>query len=241
MAATVEEADAAAPAYTVFYHGFGSGRAQVADLMLVDAQQPWQRKGKAEMMELSKSVFAVPAVYQHSTGIMMGQTTAQCAWLGQELGYAPRDGLQFYALKIACDIADMWSESYSKRQGIKLSPEASEHAQTMWLNDRFQKFVKVIEATRVEAAALKIDEDIAGWTYLLGPEPCYIDFALVNMFLTHGYMFGKPLTDQAIASTECPGVIGAYNAMIERPLVKAYLETSEPELYHSVSAAAIGL
>ena len=96
------------------------------------------------------------------------------------MGYAPPQGLEFFALKIACDIADIWSESYKKRRDTKLSPEAADHCNE-WLLGRFDGFMKAIEATRVEAAATKIEEDINSWTYLLGSEPCYVDFLLGKM------------------------------------------------------------
>jgi len=241
MAANVEEADdGSTPEYTVFYHAGFSGRAQAADLMLVDAQRPWQRRGKTEMKQISSSVFALPAVYSHASGTMLGQTTAQAAWLGQEVGYAPPPGLEFIALKIACDIADIWSESYKKRKELKLSPEAADHSNE-WLHGRFGGYIKAIEASRCEAAAMKIDQDIETWTYLLGPTPCYVDFLLANAYLVQVFMFSKNLVDTAAGRTECTGVIGAYSALLERPLIQAYLSAAEPVLYNSVSAAKLGL
>ena len=75
----------------------------VADLMCVDAQVPWQRLGKGDCQAMSKSVFAMPAVQQHSTGKVLGQTTALACWMGSELGYDSPAGLEMVALKLACD------------------------------------------------------------------------------------------------------------------------------------------
>ena len=65
-------------------------------------------RSKAECEALSQSCFAMPAVRNDATGQICSQTTAMCAKLGSELGYAPGPGLEFFALKIACDVADIW-------------------------------------------------------------------------------------------------------------------------------------
>lgn len=56
--------------------------------------------------------FAMPAVGNDKTGKVCGQTTAGLMWLASptELpAYAPAPGLECVAIKMACDIADIWS------------------------------------------------------------------------------------------------------------------------------------
>ena len=98
-----------------------------------------------------------------------------------------------------------------------------------------------MEATRIEAASTRLDEDIETWQYILGPTPCWVDFMLSNVYIVQVYMFGKALVDEALLATEAYGVIAAYTATLDRPHVKEYLATAEQVLYSKVSAENLGL
>ena len=215
--------------FVVYYHGGFSGRAQPADLMLEDAGVPWRRGSKQECFDQTGCVFAMPAVGKGAR--IVGQTTAACAFLGSEIGYAPAAGFEFDALKIACDVADIWSEGYAKRKSR--DPELA----LRWLTERFVRFVQVIEATRNAAAQRAGVAD--PWPYLLGAAPCYADFLWLNAVLVLEFMYGPKRTAKVLAAAGAPGVVGATAAMRARPKIAAFVASAEPVLYASVAFAGL--
>ena len=98
--------------HIVYYHNKFSGRAQPAQAILFDYEIEYEDKSTAEGKEVSSSFFAAPAILEHETGRVLGQTTAILAHLGNVVGANPHPGCEAEGLKLACDIADIWSESY---------------------------------------------------------------------------------------------------------------------------------
>ena len=175
----------------------------------------------------------MPAVGSPS-GRIVGQTTAMCAYLGSEIGLGPPPGLEFDAMKIACDVADIWSEGYAKRK----SRDAEVALQ--WLGSRFVRFVQVIDATRAAAAhRAGVADPGTDWPFLLGAAPCYVDFLWLNALITMEFCFGPKRVARALGSTGAVGAVAAAAATRARPKVAAHLAAGEPVGYQSIAFAAL--
>jgi hypothetical protein len=218
------------PTYTVFYHGGFSGRGQAADLLLEDAGASWKRGTKAELMEMDQSCFALPAVRNNATGVICGQTTAMTAFIGDELGYKVPAGQEFQALKIACDIADIWSEGYTNRG----SGDYAKCAQFLEEGGRFQRFITCIDNSRKNIAK-QMNADVNDWTYLLGTNPTYVDFLLLNAKLSMDFAFGEDNVAKVLTNANTPGLSSTITNMMGRPNIAAYFaKDPEPVLYARV-------
>ena len=167
--------------------------------------------------------FAMPAV-TNDKGKGCGQTTAAAMWLGSELGYAPAAGFEHVALKMACDIADMWSEGYKAR----CSKDAAVCGEWLAPGGRFERLLRAVDATKADCAS-----ELPAGPFLLGAKPCYADFLLLNAKLTMDFCFGAAAVAPSFA-TAGAGVSASVEATAERPRIKAFLEKSEPVLYGSV-------
>lgn len=198
--------------WIVYYHNGFSGRAQVHDMMLEYAGAAWERKPKSDCKD--PSVFAVPAVQKGDK--CLSQTTAAAAWLGDELGLAPPAGLAFEALKMADDIADIWSEAYGKRKSAKTWEEAED-----FIGSRLAKFFGVVEAMVIKCGA----------GFCLGDKPCYVDFLWLNAVETCKGCYGADRLAPALAAA--PTAVAIATKLAAMPKVAACMKR-EPVLYGSV-------
>ncbi|GMI23139.1 hypothetical protein TeGR_g9651 [Tetraparma gracilis] len=227
-------------AWTVYYHGGFSGRAQPLHLMLVDSGTPYTTGNKAEALALSDSTFALPAARSPS-GMILGQTTAIAAWMGDEVaGGRYAVGARHVAMKVACDIADIWSEGYSQRCNYRDAPtKETAAAAAEWLSPaptgernsgRFLRFLRVIEASRALAAAAPSD------AYLFGDKVSYVDFLLLNVIKTMEWIFGADKVDACLS--QIPDLKRVVETVAKRPRVAEYL-TGDSVLYESVMSEKI--
>jgi len=197
----------AAKSYKVYYYPAFSGRAQPLDMMLEAAGAKWSRGSKADGVK-DAAVFAVPAVSDGKT--TLSQTTAAAAWLGQELGFAPPAGKDFEAMKVALDIADVWSESY----------KAATSGDKAFTSGRLQNWLKCLEAQFSKVSG----------EYLFGAAPCYVDFLLANLVDIVLFVYGPT---EAITRPSHANVLAAYDGLRRRPKILAYMK-SVPVGYESL-------
>jgi hypothetical protein len=129
----------------------------------------WKRAPWSEVKD--PTCFAAPALGHDQTGKMISQTTAAAQWLGTEVGFRPPTGLRAEALKIALDIADVWSEAYKTRKDANSWEEVE-----AFLSGRLAQFFGVLEA-----CAKKYGKD----GVLVGAKTSYCDFLLVNAIATY--------------------------------------------------------
>ena len=73
---------------TVYYHPGFSGRAQPIAMMAAAAGRPYKYAAPAEVTSAEKETLFAPPFAKCGDKIL-SQTTAICAWLGDELGLAP--------------------------------------------------------------------------------------------------------------------------------------------------------
>jgi len=162
-------------------------------------------------------VFAVPAVRKGDK--CLSQTTAAAVWLGDDLGLAPPAGRTHEALKVACDIADVWSEAYGNRKHA----QSWEECET-FIGGRLSKFFSTIEATVVKCSG--------GAGFCFGGSPCYVDFLMLNAIETCKWCFGAQRMAAALAAA--PTTVAATAKLAALPKVAACMKR-EPVLYDSVS------
>ena len=228
---TTKKQKTAAADWIVYYHTGFTGRAQAAELLLEDAGISWERGSMSDLFKASSASMALPAVQQCSSGKFCGQTSALCAFIGQEIGYGPSTGLEIDAMKLAGDIADIWSEGYTKR---KAAIDGDKEAALAWIDvdtGRFRRFLVAMEATRNQVRGAET------WAFLLGDKPCYVDFLFLNSLITLEYCYGK---DRVAAVVNLfPDLVQIQSSLLARPGVAAYLQSSEPVLYDRVSAAGL--
>jgi Glutathione S-transferase, C-terminal domain len=155
--------------FTVYYHEGFTGRSQGLEMMLVASKAKWKRAPWSEVKD--PTCFAAPALGHDQTGKMISQTTAAAQWLGTEVGFRPPTGLRAEALKIALDIADVWSEAYKARKDANSWEEVE-----AFLSGRLAQFFGVLEA-----CAKKYGKD----GVLVGAKTSYCDFLLVNAIATY--------------------------------------------------------
>lgn len=155
--------------FTVYYHEGFTGRSQGLEMMLVASKAKWKRAPWSEVKD--PTCFAAPALGHDQTGKMISQTTAAAQWLGTEVGFRPPTGLRAEALKIALDIADVWSEAYKTRKDANSWEEVE-----AFLSGRLAQFFGVLEA-----CAKKYGKD----GVLVGAKTSYCDFLLVNAIATY--------------------------------------------------------
>lgn len=92
--------------------------------MLEDANTAYKRVHRKDV-DRDPKVFAWPWLRIDGKRVL-SQTPVLCAFLGKELGSVPPPELEFEGLKLALDIADVWSEAYGHRKKIKTAAEADE-------------------------------------------------------------------------------------------------------------------
>ena len=93
----------------MFYHSNFLGRGHGPVLLLEDAGASYKRLPKDGLTDAK--VFAMPAIRLNGTRVI-SQTVAILMALGTEFGYAPPAGMEPEALKLALDLADVWSERW---------------------------------------------------------------------------------------------------------------------------------
>jgi len=201
----------------VYYHQGFNGRSQPLEMMLVATKADWVRKPWAELQD--PTCFAAPAVAHDQTGKVVSQTTAAAQWLGTELMFSPPTGLRAEGLKMALDIADLWSEAY----GIRKSAKSWEEIDAA-LGGRIKKFFMVLEACATKY----------GKGYMVGDKPTYVDFCLLNVLITCEFMFGKERMVTVLADT--PKVAAACAGVLALPGVEE-CKNGCCVLYPSIAAA----
>jgi acyl-CoA thioesterase FadM/glutathione S-transferase len=201
--------------FVVYYHVGFTGRSQPLEMMLAHSGATWKRAPWAECA--NSTCFAAPAVGKGDKKI--SQTTAAAAWLADELGYAPAEDKKFEALKCACDIADVWSEGYTRRRTSKSWDEAEQFVST-----RLAKFFAVLEATAAKHGS---------GGFMFGPQPSYVDFLLANAVLTLQDIYGGARVAPLL--TAAPKVAAVVDAVVSMPAVAACL-SQLPILYPKVGA-----
>ena len=201
--------------FTVYYHEGFSGRAQPLEMMLAATKQTWKRAPFSSLED--PTVFACPAVGHDQSGKVVSQTAAAAQWLGDVLFLAPPTSLKPEAMKVALDLADIWSEIYGKRRDAKTWGDIE-----AFLGGRLAKWFAVLEAC------------VAKWGngFVFGGKPTYVDFLLLNVVTTSEFLVGKARMAPLLGAS--PKVAAVVSATLALPGVKECKE-SLPELYGSVA------
>lgn len=211
--------------FVVYYFNGFSGRAQPLDMMLEAAGVSWERAPNPRDAE--PTAFAVPAVRHGST--FLSQTTAAAVFLGETLSIdfngakvalKPADDMKFQALKVACDLADVWADAYGARKAKQSWAAVDEY-----IAGRLTKWLATLEANRKAWG-------VPGG-FLIGISPTYLDFLLFNVLDVLDFMFGSGM---ATARGAFPELYRISDAIAALPRMSALL-AKEAVLYESVSAA----
>ncbi|GMH70827.1 hypothetical protein TrST_g2617 [Triparma strigata] len=223
------------PPYTVYYFEAFGGRAEAAHLQLAAAGASFEKKGKDE---LPSAAFQCPALRDNSTGLVLAQTTVIAKFLGRRLGFDVAGGdEEIIAMKIADDIADIWKEGYSLRKQLDMArclewldcmPDGSRN------RGRFVRLLSVINESRSVGGL-----NGKGQTFLTGSEVKYVDFLLLNAIRTMEHCYGVEKVAQCLSQESCGNLKDVVENVKGLDKVKAYLETSPPVLYESISAAKL--
>jgi len=200
--------------YTVYYHQGFTGRAQPLEMMLAQSGKRWKRAPWSECND--PTCIAAPAVAL-GNGPKYSQTLAAAAYLGDECGFAPPPALKIPALKLACDVSDVWAEGYAKRQAVASWKEAEE-----WLGSRLLKFFKAIESQAGKYSG----------TYMFGERLTYADFLLANGVLTMRGIFGEARLQECVLK-HTPVVAAIVERVLALPAV-AKVVKELPILYPTV-------
>ena len=78
-----------------------------------------------------------------------------------------------------------------------------------------------------------------GQTFLTGSEVKYVDFLLLNAIRTMEHCYGVEKVAQCLSQESCGNLKDVVENVKGLDKVKAYLETSPPVLYESISAAKL--
>ncbi|GMI07266.1 hypothetical protein TrLO_g6091 [Triparma laevis f. longispina] len=222
-------------AYTVFYFDAFSGRAEPAHLMLAAANASFEKKGKDD---LPSTAFQAPALRDNSSGLVLGQTTVISKFLGRRLGFDISGGdEEIVAMKIADDIADIWSEGYSLRkksdagkclEWLDVRPDGTRN------RGRFVRLLSVINESR-SMGGLRGQ----GQTFLTGSEVKYVDFLFLNAVRVMEHCYGADRVALCLGQQACGNLKDVVENVKGLERLKEYLASCPPVLYESVSAAKL--
>ena len=198
--AVVTSAGGGGGEWTVFYHSGFLGRAEPAVYMLEASGAAYTIRPFCDCGD--EKVFACPAVKHSSNpGKVVSQTVAVSRWVGRECGFVPPDSMDAdMDLKLALDIADVWSDLYSAARRLNTA------AHSGYIDGRLEKWLRVLEAQCVGP-------------YFNGVKPSYHDFLMVSNENLLEFAFGKSAFQRVM--DRHPKLAVLYNAMNALPGIKA--------------------
>ena len=196
-------APAAAPdraSWEVFYHSGFLGRAEPAVYMLEASGSPYSIVPRDNCND--PTVFACPAFRKAKAGKVISQTVAVSRWIGRECGFAPPTDMDpDVDLKLALDLADVWSDMYAARKRFK-----DVDSQSGYVDGRLAKWMAVLEAQ-------------CTGPFFNGASPTYHDFLMVSNENMLEFCFGR-LAFQRVMDRH-PKLAALYSACHALPGVKA--------------------
>ena len=77
------------------------------------------------------------------------------------------------------------------------------------------------------------------WVYLVGDQPCYVDFLALNAMRTMNFCFFKERVALGAKHADAAGFLDAVALLAARPKVSSWLNKALPVLYDSVSSTSL--
>lgn len=210
--------------FEVYYYEAFSGRGHALEAMLAHAGKKYVLKGKAEMIEDSKGTCFAPAAIRVGDRVF-AQLPCAMRFLGDQLGgnYMVPEEFDHDALKISLDIADVWSEMYSKRRGFKSWDEADEFVAsrlTQWF-------------TCLEKSTSKYSGE---GPYFFGSYPTWVDFQFYNLARLLESCYGPDRI--AVLEKVAPKTFGVFRSLHSDEKLASFLKTERPTIYPSARYTA---
>lgn len=157
-----------------------------------------------------------PPILVHGD-LVLAQTAALCAYLGEHHGLAPDDpGERKQALQLQLSIGDVSDEAHNTHHPVAVSlcyedqKDAAQRAAKHFVDERLPRFLPYFERVLEQS----------GGPWLLGNALSYPDLSLFHLLEGLAYAFPNGL---ARASESTPRILALRDRVAARPRIAAYL------------------